>query len=207
MQSYRERLGIRQDFDDWAKGINNQLNNLRKQGYENVAQYNIDVLKADGWEIRKDKNGNDVVSRAGANKDKYKQNETYETAKAKRESLVGVREAKTMQPEELEQKTIPTNKQNEQPEDVEDWNNEDVDYTGDEFDFAGDFYELAQILAKSIQDVTDSPYDIYGALNVLRNTQGSRGNLEPYKALARDYVSNLRSLHGDGLDEYYNDDF
>lgn len=205
MQSYRERLGIKQDFDNWAKGINNQLNNLRKQGFDNVAQYNIDVLKADGWEIRKDKNGNEVISRAGANKEKYKE-ETYETAKAKRESLVGVKEAKTMQPEELEQKT-PTNKQNEQPEDVEDWDEGDSDYTCDEFDLAGDFYELAQILAKSIQDVTDNPYDIYGALNVLKNSQGSRGNLEPYKALARDYISNIRLLHGDGLDEYYSDDF
>lgn len=200
MQSYRERLGIKQDFDNWAKGINNQLNNLRKQGFDNVAQYNIDVLKADGWEIRKDKNGNDIVSRAGANKEKYKE-ETYETAKAKRESLVGVKEAKTMQPEEK----TPTDKQNEQPEDVEDWDEGDLDYTGDEFDLAGDFYELAQILAKAIQDISDDEYDIYGALNVLKNTQGS--NLASYKALARDYVSNLRSLHGEGLDEYYNDDF
>lgn len=204
MQSYRERLEIKQDFDNWAKGINNQLNNLRKQGFDNVAQYNIDVLKSDGWEIRKDKNGNDVVSRAGANKEKYKE-ETFETAKAKRESLVGVKEAKTMQPEERDQKTIPTTKQNAQPEDVEDWNDEDTDYTGDEFDFAGDFYELAQILAKAIQDITDSEYDIYGALNVLKNTQGA--NLDSYKALARDYISNMRSLHGDGLDDYYNDDY
>lgn len=204
MQSYRERLGIKQDFDNWAKGINNQLNNLRKQGFDNVAQYNIDVLKADGWEIRKDKKGNDVVSRAGANKEKYKE-ETFETAKAKRESLVGVKEAKTMQPEERDQKTIPTTKQNAQPEDVEDWNDENTDYTGDEFDFAGDFYELAQILAKAIQDITDDAYDIYGALNVLKNTQGA--SLDPYKALARDYISNLRSLHGDGLDDYYNDDY
>lgn len=204
MLGYRERNQIKQDFDNWAKGINNQLNNLRKQGFDNVAQYNIDVLKADGWEIRKDKYGNEVVSRAGANKEKYKE-ETFETSKAKRESLVGVREAKTMQPEELEQKTTPTDKQNEQPEDVEDWDEGDFDYTGDEFDLAGDFYELAQILAKAIQDISDEEYDIYGALNVLKNTQGS--NLAPYKALARDYISNLRSLHGEGLDEYYNDDF
>lgn len=203
MLGYRDRNQIKQDFDNWAKGINNQLNNLRKQGFDNVAQYNIDVLKADGWEIRKDKNGNDVVSRAGANKEKYKE-ETYETAKAKRESLVGVKEAKTMQPEEREQKT-PTSKQNEQPEDVEDWDEGDFDYTGDEFDLAGNFYELAQILAKAIQDISDDEYDIYGALNVLKNTQGS--DLAPYKALARDYISNLRSLHGEGLDEYYSDDF
>lgn len=203
MLGYRDRNRIKQDFDNWAKGINNQLNNLRKQGFDNAAQYNIDVLKADGWEIRKDKNGNDVVSRAGANKEKYKE-ETYDTAKAKRESLVGVKEAKTMQPEEREQKT-PTSKQNDKPEDVEDWDEGDNDYIGDEFDLAGDFYELAQILAKAIQDISDDEYDIYGALNVLKNTQGS--NLAPYKALARDYISNLRSLHGEGLDEYYNDDF
>lgn len=203
MLGYRDRNQIKQDFDNWAKGINNQLNNLRKQGFDNAAQYNIDVLKADGWEIRKDKNGNEVVSRAGANKEKYKE-ETYETAKAKRESLVGVKEAKTMTPEEREQKN-PTDKQNEQPEDVEDWNEGDFDFTGDEFDLAGDFYELAQILAKAIQDISDDEYDIYGALNVLKNTQGS--NLAPYKALARDYISNLRSLYGEGLDDYYNDDY
>ena len=85
------------------------------------------------------------------------------------------------------------------------WDEGNFDYTGDDFDLAGDFYELAQILAKAIQDISDDEYDIYGALNVLKNTQGN--NLEPYKALARDYISNLRSLHGEGLDEYYNDDF
>lgn len=207
MLTYRERLGIRQDFDNWAKGINNQLSNLRKQGYDNIAQYNIDVLKADGWEVRLDKNGNEVLSRAGANKDKYNQNETYDTAKSKRESLVSVKEAKTLTPEQIQEKE-PTSRYNEQPDDVEQWDFDGTpDITGDEFDLAGDYYELAQILAKAISDITDGAYDIYGALNVLKNSHGGRGELEPYKAMARDYINNLQSIHGDTLDEYYSDDF
>jgi hypothetical protein len=205
MQSYRERLGIKQDFDNWAKGINNQLNNLRKQGFDNVAQYNIDVLKADGWEIRKDKNGNDVLSRAGANKEKYKE-ETFETAKAKRESLVGVKEAKTMQPEELEQKT-PTDKNNKQPDSINDWNTtERIDKREDQFSVAADWYELSQILASEISKITGGPYNIEGAKKILHNTIGGRGDLTPYQDLARDYINNLSAMYDPDLDDYYSDE-
>lgn len=205
MQSYRERLGIKQDFDNWAKGINNQLNNLRKQGFDNVAQYNIDVLKADGWEIRKDKNGNDVVSRAGANKEKYKE-ETYETAKAKRESLVGVKDAKTMLPEDLEQKT-PTDKNNKQPDNINDWSNtERIDRKEDQFSAAADWYELSQILASEISKITGDPYNIEGAKKILHNTRGDRGDLTPYQDLARDYINNLSAMYDPDLDDYYSDE-
>ena len=205
MQSYRERLGIKQDFDNWAKGINNQLANLRKQGFDNVAQYNIDVLKADGWEIRKDKNGNDVVSRAGANKEKYKE-ETYETAKAKRESLVGVKEAKTMKPEELDQKT-PTDKNNKQPDDINDWNITDrIDKKEDQFSAAADWYELSQILASEISKITGDPYNIEGAKKILHTTIGGRGDLTPYQDLARDYINNLSAMYDPDLDDYYSNE-
>lgn len=97
MKSFRERLGLRQAFDDWAKGINNTLNNLRKQGFENEAQQNIDYLKAQGYQIRQDKNGNEVLSRAGENKQTYKDSTQQETEQIKKD-LWNVKKAKEKPP-------------------------------------------------------------------------------------------------------------
>jgi hypothetical protein len=111
-----------------------------------------------------------------------------------------------MQPEELEQKT-PTDKNNKQPDNINDWNTtERIDKKEDQFSAAADWYELSQILASEISKITGDPYNIEGAKKILHNTIGGRGDLTPYQDLARDYINNLSAMYDPDLDDYYSND-
>lgn len=200
MKSFRERLGIRQDFDNWAKGINNTLNNLRKQGFENQAQQNIDYLKAQGYQFRQDKNGNEVLSRAGENKQTYKESTQQETEQIKKD-LWNVKKAK-----ESAKKKPPEPPEPPGEGDGEgDWG----DGFFDVFDFAMDFYDLCKILANELSKLSPELAGIT-ASNCTKMFDGVTGG---WKGHEHAYINKAREIYQDYKDYYeilksrYDDDY
>lgn len=190
MKSFRERLGIRQDFDNWAKGINNTLGNLRKQGFENQAAQNIDYLKSMGFKTRKDKDGNEILSRSGENKNLYKEHTEQETEQMKKD-MWNVKKAKKAQ------KETPPGEPPENPPKPPIGN--PFPPGGDELDMAADFYNLCELIAERLENetgVTFTPYyivnDCFGGDHF-----GSWENNKIH------YVDRARSYIADMLD-YYN---
>lgn len=181
MKSFRERLGIRQDFDNWAKGINNTLANLQKQGFEQEARQNIDTLKAQGFTTITDKNGNEILSRATDNKKLYKEHTKQETEQIKKD-LWNVKKAKAKPKEEPQPPGEP------RPP------------IGDRFeslDVASDFYNLCELAAEELDNFLGAklytPNDIKNAFNA-RGTHF--GNFKDNKYT---YVDEMRAM----LNEYY----
>ena len=193
MKSFRERLGIRQDFDNWAKGINNTINNLRKQGFENQAQQNIDYLKAQGYQFREDKNGNEVLSRAGENKQTYKESTQQETEQIKKD-LWNVKKAK-------ESAKQPPERPGEPPEPPI------VD--GDVFSYAMDFYDLCKILANELSRLSPELSGITAGdcTKMFNNVQGG------WRQSRQAYINEARKIYQDYKDYYdilktrYDDDY
>ena len=202
MKSFRERLGIRQDFDNWSKGINNTLNNLRKQGFEKQAQQNIDYLKAQGYQFRQDKNGNEVMSRAGENRQRYKESTQRETEQIKKD-LWNVKRVK---------EAIRQMREQEQDDEYEDDEyDEDEDYEETEIDplfYAADFYNLCEVIAQELNKIAGA--DFYSPGDVINkfkneNFHGSWKNAKSayiIKANAmiqeyKDYYSNLKNTYDD----------
>lgn len=203
MKSFRERLGIRQDFDNWSKGINNTLNNLRKQGFEKQAQQNIDYLKAQGYQFRQDKNGNEVLSRAGENKQTYKESTQQETEQIKKD-LWNVKRAKEAlkQMEEQEQ-------ENEDDDFEEDDGEEWGDDIFDVFDFAMDFYDLCKILASELQKLSPELSD----MTAQKCTKMFDGVTGGWKGHEQAYINKAREIYQEYKDYYeilksrYDDDY
>lgn len=196
MKSFRERLGIRQDFDNWSKGINNTLNNLRKQGFENQAQQNIDYLKAQGYQFRQDKNGNEVLSRAGENKQTYKDSTQQETEQIKKD-IWNVKKAK----ESAKKKPEPPGE-----------GDGEGDRGGDFFDvfnYAVDFYDLCKILAAELRKLSPelsgtTPYDCITMFSGVHGSWNGQSHL---------YINKAREIYQDYKDYYeilksrYDDDY
>lgn len=189
MKSFRERLGIRQDFDNWSKGINNTLNNLRKQGFENEAQQNIDYLKAQGYQFRQDKNGNEVLSRAGENKQTYKESTQQETEQIKKD-LWNVKKAKE------------SAKEKPQPPEPPIWD-------GDDFSYAMDFYDLCKILANELLRLSPELSGITAGdcTKMFNSVQGG------WRQSRQAYINEARKIYQDYKDYYdilksrYDDDY
>ena len=199
MKSFRERLGIRQDFDNWSKGINNTLNMMRKQGFENQAQQNIDYLKAQGYQFRQDKNGNEVLSRAGENKQAYKDSTQQETEQIKKD-LWNVKKAK----EALKQM-----REQEQDSEYDDIDGDDYEETDiDPIFYAADFYNLCEVLAQELNKIAGA--DFYSPGDVIdkfknENFHGSWKNAKSAYIIKansmiqeyKDYYSNLKNTYDD----------
>ena len=200
MKSFRERLGIRQDFDNWAKGINNTLANLRKQGFEQAARQNINNLKAQGFQTITDKNGNEIISRATDNKKLYKEHTKQETEQIKKD-LWNVKKAKEAMRQIQEQ----------DDEYEEDEYDEDEDYEETEIDplfYAADFYNLCEVIAQELNKIAGA--DFYSPGDVINkfkneNFHGSWKNAKSayiIKANAmiheyKDYYSSLKNTYDD----------
>lgn len=197
MKSFRERLGIRQDFDNWSKGINNTLNNLRKQGFENEAQQNIDYLKAQGYQFRQDKNGNEVLSRAGENKQTYKDSTQQETEQIKRD-LWNVKKAK----ESAKQPPEPPDEPPEPP------------IADPPFDdpiiYAHDFYNLCEVIAQELNKIAG--VDFYSPSDVINkfkndNVTGGWGSAQNvYKVKAYEYIQEYKDYYSN-IKNTYDDDY
>ena len=196
MKSFRERLGIRQDFDNWAKGINNTINNLRKQGFENQAQQNIDYLKAQGYQFRQDKNGNEVLSRAGENKQTYKESTQQETEQIKKD-LWNVKKAK----ESAKQPPEPQEPHGEPPE--------PPILDGDVFSYAMDFYDLCKILASELSQLSPELSGITAG-DCTKMFNGVQGG---WRQSRQAYINEARKIYQDYKDYYeilksrYDDDY
>lgn len=196
MKSFRERLGIRQDFDNWSKGINNTLNNLRKQGFEKQAQQNIDYLKAQGYQFRVDKNDNEVLSRAGENKQMYKESTQQETEQIKKD-LWNVKKAK----ESAKKKPEPPGEPPEPPGGGDD--------IFDVFDYAMDFYDLCKILAAELRKLSPelSGMTAGECTKMFGDVEGG------WRGHARIYINKAREIYQDYKDYYeilksrYDDDY
>lgn len=196
MKSFRERLGIRQDFDNWAKGINNTLANLRKQGFEQAARQNINNLKAQGFQTITDKNGNEILSRANDNKKLYKEHTKQETEQIKKD-LWNVKKAKEAMRQIQEQE--------------DDEYDEDEEYEETEIDplfYAADFYNLCEVIAQELNKIAGA--DFYSPGDVIdkfknENFHGGWKNAKSayiIKANAmiqeyKDYYSNLKNTYDD----------
>lgn len=181
MKSFRERLGIRQDFDNWSKGINNTLSNLRKQGFENEAQQNIDYLKAQGYQFRQDKNGNEVLSRAGENKQNYKGSTQQETEQIKKD-LWNVKKAKESKKKPPKPPIPPID----------------------------DFYNLCEIVAEEVNKIAGahlySPKDIIDKFKA-DNVRGSWENAANiYIEKAQEYIQEFEDYYS-SLKNTYDDDY
>lgn len=199
MKSFRERLGIRQDFDNWAKGINNTLANLRKQGFEQAARQNINNLKAQGFQTITDKNGNEILSRATDNKKLYKEHTKQETEQIKKD-LWNVKKAK----EAMRQIQ-------EQDDEYEDDEYEDDEYEDTEIDpifYAADFYNLCEVIAQELNKIAGA--DFYSPGDVIdkfknENFHGSWKNAKSAYIIKansmiqeyKDYYSNLKNTYDD----------
>lgn len=200
MKSFRERLGIRQDFDNWSKGINNTLNNLRKRGFENQAQQNIDYLKAQGYQFRQDKNGNEVLSRAGENKQTYKESTQQETEQIKKD-MWNVKKAKEALKQMREQE------QDSEYDDIDEYDYyEETDI--DPIFYAADFYNLCEVIAQELNKIAGA--DFYSPGDVIKkfkedSVAGSWKNAKTnYLAKAsayiqeyKDYYSNIKNTYDD----------
>lgn len=193
MKSFRERLGIRQDFDNWAKGINNTLNNLRKQGFENQAQQNVDYLKAQGYQFRQDKNGNEVLSRSGENKQTYKESTEQETEQIKKD-LWNVKKAK----ESAKKPPQPPGKSPKGPI-----------WEGDIFSYAMDFYDLCKILANELSRLSPELSGITAG-DCTKMFNGVHGGWRQSRSA---YINEARNIYQDYKDYYdilksrYDDDY
>ena len=194
MKSFRERLGIRQDFDNWAKGINNTLANLRKQGFEQAARQNINNLKAQGFQTITDKNGNEILSRATDNKKLYKEHTKQETEQIKKD-LWNVKKAK----EAMRQIQ-------EQDDEYEDDEYEDTEI--DPIFYAADFYNLCEVIAQELNKIAGA--DFYSPGDVIdkfknENFHGSWKNAKSAYIIKansmiqeyKDYYSNLKNTYDD----------
>lgn len=200
MKSFRERLGIRQDFDNWSKGINNTLNNLRKQGFENQAQQNIDYLKAQGYQFRQDKNGNEVLSRAGENKQTYKESTQQETEQIKKD-LWNVKKAKESAKKKQEPPGEPPEPPGEPPE--------PPIWDGDVFSYAMDFYDLCKILAFELSLLSPELSGITAG-DCTKMFNGVQGG---WRQSMQAYINEARNIYQDYKDYYdilknrYDDDY
>ena len=182
MKSFRERLGIRQDFDNWAKGINNTLANLRKQGFEQEARENINTLKAQGFQTITDKNGKEILSRATDNKKLYKEHTKQETEQIKKD-LWNVKKAKA--------------KPRGEPQPPGEGDGGIIGDPLDPLELATDFYNLCEIAAEIMENFLGAklytPYDFKLAFD-------SRGkHFGSFKGNKLMYVREMRSI----LDEYF----
>lgn len=194
MKSFRERLGIRQDFDNWSKGINNTLNNLRKQGFENQVQQNIDYLKAQGYQFRQDKNGNEVLSRAGENKQTYKESTQQETEQIKKD-MWNVKKAK----EALKQM-----REQEQGDEYDEYDEPEIDNI-----YAADFYNLCEVIAQELNKIAGA--DFYTPGDVIKKFESDNVHGGSWKKGAniylqkaneyiqeyKDYYSNIKNTYDD----------
>ena len=184
--NFREKIGLRQSFDDWAKGINNTLNNLYNQGLSGYAYYNLETLKKQGFQTRIDNKGREVLSRGNENKELYKSKQEAETKDIK-DDLINVKEAKKRErgkekppkpPRPPEPPTPPT-----PPDDDE------------LIDMAGTWYELAKVIAEIMSRITGEAVSIKEAIEFNSEITGKRAELDRYKAYAKAKIKEAKEYY------------
>lgn len=190
MARFREQLGLRQSADDWLKSINNINKNLQKQGLNAYANENIENMRSMGFDIIKDKNGNDIVARSRKNQELYKSLPEEMTKGIRQNVIYDVRKAKE---EERKKRPEPP----EPPEPPEDpW---------DEID---DYYELAKAFVTEWNNLLADAWSrginipmyslsLHEALSILSDGIGGRGQLDMYRDIIRNEMSNLRQMIND----------
>lgn len=190
MARFREQLGLRQSADDWLKSINNINKNLQSQGLSAYATENIENMRSMGFDIIKDKNGNDIVARSRKNQELYKSLPEEMTKGIRQNVIYDVRKAKE---EERKKRPEPP----EPPEPPEDpW---------DEID---DYYELAQTFVKEWNNLLAEAWarginvpmyslSLHEALSIMSSGIGGRGQLDMYRDIIRNEMSNLRQMIND----------
>ena len=190
--NFREKIGLKQLFDDWAKGINNTIQNLYKQGLDEYAKYNIDLIKAQGYKTRINNKGQEVIARSNENKKLYKDLNEADTQSAK--SLIfNVKEAKAHKTLKEREDEYEDEDEDEDEEPTED--NENI--YDDDIDAAADWYELSQIIADIMTKITGSDQTVFEGEDILRETKGKRTELEHYKEHAKARIEAERKYYED----------
>lgn len=200
MPRFREQLGLRQSADDWLKSINNINKNLQSQGLSAYATENIENMRSMGFDIIKDKNGNDIVARSRKNQELYKSLPEEMTKGIRQNVIYDVRKAK--QEEE-----------NRKRKEGEDDGDEEGDGTigdgfGDPWDEIDDYYELAQTFVKEWNNLLAEAWarginvpmyslSLHEALSIMSNGIGGRGQLDMYRDIIRNEMSGLRQMVND----------
>lgn len=193
MARFREQLGLRQSADDWLKSINNINKNLQKQGLNSYARENIENMRSMGFDIIKDKNGNDIVARSRKNQELYKSLPEEMTKGIRQNVIYDVRKAKEEE------------KKRQQDEEDE---NEDNDTIGDAWDEIDDYYELAKAFVTEWNNLLADAWSrginvpayslsIHEALSIMSNGIGGRGQLDMYRDIIRNEILDLRQMIND----------
>lgn len=197
MARFREQLGLRQSADDWLKSINNINKNLQKQGLSAYANENIENMRSMGFDIIKDKNGNDIVARSRKNQELYKSLPEDMTKGIRQNVIYDVRKAKQEEEKRKRREQNEEDDENDEPEDV-----------GDAWDEIDDYYELAKTFVTEWNNLLADAWSrginvpmyslsIHEALSIMSNGIGGRGQLDKYRDIIRNEISGLRQMIND----------
>ena len=197
MARFREQIGLRQSADDWLKSINNINKNLQSQGLSAYATENIENMRSMGFDIIKDKNGNDIVARSRKNQELDKSLPEEMTKGIRQNVIYDVRKAKQEEENRKRREQNEEDNENDEPEDV-----------GDAWDEIDDYYELAKsfvtewnnLLADAWARGINIPMyslSIHEALSIMSKGIGGRGQLDMYRDIIRNEISGLRQMIND----------
>lgn len=197
MARFREQLGLRQSADDWLKSINNINKNLQSQGLSAYATENIENMRSMGFDIIKDKNGNDIVARSRKNQELYKSLPEEMTKGIRQNVIYDVRKAKQEEEKRKRREQNEEEDENDEPEDI-----------GDPWDEIDDYYELAQTFVKEWNNLLAEAWSrginvpmyslsLHEALSIMSNGIGGRGQLDMYRDIIRNEMSGLRQMVND----------
>jgi hypothetical protein len=197
MARFREQIGLRQSADDWLKSINNINKNLQSQGLSAYAKENIENMRSMGFDIIKDKNGNDIIARSRKNQELYKSLPEEMTKGIRQNVIYDVRKAKQEEENRKRREQNEEDDENDEPEDI-----------GDAWDEIDDYYELAQTFVKEWNNLLAEAWakginvpmyslSLHEALSMMSNGIGGRGQLDMYRDIIRNEMSGLRQMVND----------
>lgn len=211
-QTFRDRIGLRQDADSWIKSINNILGNLRSQGLEEYAVENIKRLQAYGFDVRVNNNGEIVISRGAANADLYYSLTEQTTKEIRNKDIFDVTKAKANKKwrDEREQEELEDEDEDELEDDDDIFEDDYIEEPEGLKNNAWELlYEAARWLLERYNELAENtaPIDLNQAMRAVYNE--ADGNPDDFNSAAQRILDRLKEFEAqfrDDYDDLYNDD-